>query len=296
MQLSTLLIKNDQSPRFLIYYFHLLNLHATTLLYQRFMHYFVNEQPPVADDPIFQVACTVGREGVTATEQAVRLIGLITSERLQRKSWICILSAYTSGVVILHRAYLQILDGISIAHIVDDIAIATQVIDALYQFSRVASFGQKLYEVLHPYLHILKQHAQNEDVIFTAASPSLEYGALDFPFRIPIDGTSDLHKGARDLARILCRPFGSTVDEHARAPASAPSALLNQESALVPPHLPRQVGGKKPGSWAMVPESFEPGDLVSNSEPIILKWVDDMLSWYAVKLELHLAIDDMDKS
>jgi hypothetical protein len=92
MQLSSLLEEDTRLPRFLVYYLHMHYLGATTTIYQRIMHHFVNFRSPLTNDQRFlQLAYNIGKEGATSAKQMVRLVDLVTSEPfLVQKSWICL--------------------------------------------------------------------------------------------------------------------------------------------------------------------------------------------------------------
>jgi hypothetical protein len=201
-----------------------------------------------------------------------------------------------------------------------DVAFATLAINALGQFGRIAPVGRTLYNVLLPYLRILTQQAQNENLEIPLAPQIPDPETLEFPYRMPTEGSSNLHKGARDLVRILCRPFGSDTNDTmawSRSPGAASDAgeirsssflpfedhrrsftsdgLLSREQVESPTSASTQSGGRF-SSAAKTPGFLLADNVTTSSELIIREWVEDMVSWYATHLELYQPFTKMDTS
>lgn len=204
-----------------IYFVHLLYLGACMLLQRSILSQWAVgvEHPSTSDLSTEALECI--SDGYTAAKQSSRLLGLLSEEDgAVKRCWICIFQSYISGLLLIQESVQKILhrtasqegleeDMVLIDNSVDLLKLcATDDIVAKRLSGSLAIYYDSLQSIVKPGLDLYMNDLRGYGLPEHQKPPPSHLVLSPSDLVVVSDGDTALHKTAKELFILLCRPFG----------------------------------------------------------------------------------------
>ncbi|KAG9192483.1 hypothetical protein G6011_11217 [Alternaria panax] len=209
-----------------IFYVHLFYLSAMMLLSRRLVIAYIplNAAGRVS---LPSEARQAIEEGYQAAETNASVMNLMLQEgKVVQVCWLCIYTSYTAGVMIAHKASQKALDS---EPFTNDVILLSKCIGVLEYCAIKDTLAAKFRDILTAHMSRLRNYnfalANREGCASSFSSSSND--SLFFLYR----GSSELHKAAFDLLRIIHHPFSGLKD------VTTQNTLSNRAETTMGTHL-----------------------------------------------------------
>ncbi|KAF1345878.1 hypothetical protein BDV97DRAFT_30132 [Delphinella strobiligena] len=203
-----------------IYFVHLLYLGACMLLQRSIVsQWAVGVEYPSTSD-LSTEALEFISDGYTAAKQSSRLLGLLSEgDGAVKRCWICIFQSYISALLLIQESIQKILHRTASQKVLEeDMVLIDNSLDVLKLCATDDIVAQRLsgslaiyYDSLQSIIKTGLDSYMNDLYGFPPEHqkpPSAHLDVSSLDLIVVSDGDTALHKAAKELFILLCRPFG----------------------------------------------------------------------------------------
>jgi len=206
----------EKQHRHKIYFVHLLYLGALMLLQRCIMSQWITADNELSTSlDLSSEAAECIRDGYMAARHSARILDLLRQEgAVVKRCWICIFQSYISGLLIIQEVYRKLLHRTETRdHLDESLSYVHQTLDVLTFCASDDAVANNLLQSLMVHHDTLKVIRSAGIDLYMSQNDGTCSSASRFAFSDPIspvilrDGDSALHKMAKKLLVLICKPF-----------------------------------------------------------------------------------------